>query len=645
MYHKLLSFILFIFVVPTARAQQEMPSGSLPDSIVVTANRYPMPQRDAAQRITVWDALDIQSMAVHSFDELLRAVGGVEVFSRSGFGIQSDITMRGSTFNGVLLLVDGIPLNDAMTGHFITDLPIPISDIARIEVMRGPAAMAYGPDAMGGVIHIMTHAAAASPPTEPGVEGGLGASTGSHGHNEYRGDAVYQSPRWSIGGASVFQQSDGETISNADGPVEGPDGLVKTDFSRSAHTLYQSFRFSGFDAYLRLAMDRRDFNAYHFYTISALDFSREKTETYWAHLRLKSIPTHSLQWQAHASWKRHEDWFLFNPSFSANEHTSQHLTAQFHLNHRISTRWQLVTGVNAGTRSIDSNNLGNHEDNKAGFFALNQFEINDQIRINAGSRIDYDSGFGVEVSPQANLLFKSGAWALRANMGRSVRAPNYVERYINTVAPPSRGRNYGNPDLESERAWSYEGGADFYPSAGISFHATAFHRRTSNLIDFAQRAPTSTPMLADSVLLALNIVEVNLDGIEIDAVLTQTVGRNSFWDLSATYTRLHSTLEGKWPDATFKYASGHARNLIQAMSSLRHRGASIGIHYLWKEKLDASSYAVVNLRASYQAFSGSVPVTFSLDLRNIFDRAYTEVLDAPLPGRWLVFGAHIKFRR
>lgn len=645
MYHRILSFIPFILVVTTALAQEGMPSGSLPDSIVVTANRSPLPQRDAAQRITVWDALDIESMAVHSFDELLRAVGGVEVFSRSGFGVQSDITMRGSTFNGVLLLVDGVPMNDAMTGHFLSDLPIPISDIARIEVMRGPASMAYGPDAIGGVIHIMTRAATSPPPAHSAFEGGLGASAGTHGHNEYRGDIVYHRARWSIGGASVFQQSDGETVRNSDGPVEGPDGLIRTDFSRSAHTLYQILRFDRFDAYLRLAIDKRDFNAYHFYTISSLDFSRERTETYWAHLRLKSRQNGATQWQAHAAWKQHEDWFLFNPSFSANEHTSRHLSGQFQLNQLVSPRWQLVTGVNASTRSIVSNNLGNHNDSKAGFFALSHIEINDYLSLNAGSRIDYDTGFGTEVLPQASILYKTAPLAFRANIGRSVRAPNYVERYINTVSPPSRGRNYGNPDLESERAWSYEAGVDYYPLAGLSIHATAFHRRTNNLIDFAQRAPTSTPMLADSVLLALNIVEVDLDGIEIDAALTQSMGSNTYWELSTTYTHLHSTLEGKWPDATFKYASGHARNLIQAMSSLRHQGATIGIQYLWKEKLDASSYGVVNLRAAYQVFSGSTPIILSVDLRNIFDKAYTEILDAPLPGRWLIFGAQIKFRR
>ena len=114
-----------------------MPEGVLPDSIVVTATRVPISVRDAGQRISTWTAEDIANLSVNSFDELLRHVGGVEVFSRTGFGIQSDITMRGSTFNGVVVLIDGMPLNDAMTGHFITDMPLPLTQIKRVEVLRG----------------------------------------------------------------------------------------------------------------------------------------------------------------------------------------------------------------------------------------------------------------------------------------------------------------------------------------------------------------------------------------------------------------------------------------------------------------------------------------------------------------------------
>ena len=631
---------LFLLCTSPLWAQSELPEGVLPDSIVVTATRVPISVRDAGQRISAWTDEDIAQLSVNSFDELLRTVGGVEVFSRTGFGVQSDITMRGSTFNGVLVLIDGMPMNDAHTGHFVTDMPLPLTQIKRIEVLRGPAAMLHGPDALGGVIHILTDATVNPEPLGPTSGGLIGIQRGSHGLFDMHGDGVIRKKNVSLGIASIYQQSDGESIENQDGPIIGPNGAVKTDFWRLTNSVFSSATFSRFSAFARLGMDRRDFNAFHFYTISALDFSREQTDTYWAQVRLQNRLNAPIQWNGQVVWKRHDDTFTFNPQFSTNRHTSQHLFSQFHFTRALSSTWTFTTGVSGGIRSITSNNLGDHQDGRAGIFAVANAKLIERLSVYAGSRIDYDSGFGVEVIPQFSLLWRPGPWAIRTNIGRAVRAPNYTERYINTTAPPQRDRNYGNPDLEAERAWSYEAGLDLYPAQGISLHATGFRRMTSNLIDFAQRAPSSIPMLADSVLLALNIVEVDLKGIELDAVVNRPVGEANL-NLSATYTYFDSELEGLWPDATFKYASGHGRNIVQVSTSLAFLSTTLGSQLLWKEKLDGTSYSTINLRATQSLQLKRNTVKLTLDLRNVLDEFYTEVLDAPMPGRWISFGAHL----
>ena len=81
---------------------------------------------------------------------------GVEVQSRGGFGVQGDIVMRGSTFTQVLILVNGMRLNDPLTGHFNSYIPVSMADIERIEILRGAASAMYGPDAVGGVINIIS---------------------------------------------------------------------------------------------------------------------------------------------------------------------------------------------------------------------------------------------------------------------------------------------------------------------------------------------------------------------------------------------------------------------------------------------------------------------------------------------------------
>ena len=626
--------LLILLLLPVSTMAQDAPlSGVLPDSIVITATRYPTPQREVGQRVTVWTARDIEASGANSLDTFLRTAGGIEVFSRAGFGVQSDITMRGSTFNGVLLLVDGMRINDGMTGHFISDFPVPLSQIARIEVLRGPASMVYGPDALGGVIHVITKAASEMHEAPWGLNAGV--STGSHGLMDVQGDVRVQKNRWEWGLGSVFQTSDGERITNAEGPVTGPRGDVFTDFQRSAHSLYQRYRSNTLDALLRLSADWRDFNAYHFYTVSPFDFSREETETYLAHFRLQSLNAGPTQWQAHASWKQHNDFFDFNPQFSANEHTSRHLIGQFNLQHRFSATVSATAGASGGTRSIASNSLGDHDDGFVGFFGMMHLRPAPSLSIQAGTRVDYDTGFGTEVIPQANLRFQQARWALRANLGRAVRAANYVERYTNRTRPPQRGRNYGNPDLEAEKAWSYEAGIDLYLTPALTLHTTGFRRRTDNLIDFAQRAPGATPTLADSVLLALNIVEVDLQGLEVDIEYNRGTPNGNV-QVNASYTYMTSDLAGLWPDATFKYASGHGRHLAQVAASWYFKGHRLGSQWLWKEKLDGSSYAVLNLHSAWQLPVHRLKLT--LDVQNLFDETYTEILDAPMPGRWFVVG-------
>ncbi len=93
---------------------------------------------------------------MQSIDELLRYVPGVEVQSRGPMGTQADFTIRGGTFQQVLVILDGIRLNDPLTGHFSSYIPISPAEIDRIEVLKGASSAIYGTEAVGGVIHIIS---------------------------------------------------------------------------------------------------------------------------------------------------------------------------------------------------------------------------------------------------------------------------------------------------------------------------------------------------------------------------------------------------------------------------------------------------------------------------------------------------------
>lgn len=630
--------VLLLCIALPVRAQEAVVHYALPDTLVVTASREAEDVRLTGRRVTVWTARDVAALPVSSFDELLRTVGGVEAFSRNGFGVQSDLTMRGSTFNGVLLLLDGVRLNDPMTGHFLTDFPVPLAEIARIEVLRGPATALYGPDALGGVIQVFTYSGLRGPGmAASGFEGSGTLKRGAF--NLYDLDAAvrFAGARSALSFASALQASDGMPVRGEDGQVvRGSNGEVRTDFSRQTHSaaFVQALRRA--TLFARVGLDDRDFGAYRFYTPFASDTAREATTTYWAQARLQGDPAAPTRWTLALAAKQHEDTYIYNPQTPANEHTSSLLSLQAQMHRTLNPSLILGAGGSASYRDIDSNNMGRHDDATAGGYLTTRWLPAPRLALNASGRLDYDPGFGLEATPQVSAAYNLPRLTLRAGVARAVRAPNYVERYFNTTLARPRGRDLGNPDLQAERAWSYEAGLDAYPTEGLSLHATAFSRTTDDLIDFVKLAPE------DTVFLARNVLSVRTNGLELDADARRMLGPNRL-RLAATYTWLDAELRDETRAAAYKYVLTNARHLVQGQAALDTGPATLAVQGLWKSPLEGDAYGVVNVRVAYRLNLGRQHLVLSGELRNLFDHAYAEVFNAPMPGRWWLFG--VRFGR
>lgn len=608
----------------------------MPDSVVVTASRVPESAATTGRRVAVWTQADLQRHAVTSFDQLLDVVSGVDVQSRGGFGTQSDLTLRGSTFNGVLLLLDGARLNDPMTGHFLMDLPVPLSEIVRVEVLRGPATALYGPDALGGVVHLMTrtglrNGTASATGTQGGVDGRFGSDTLYDGTAHVR----HVKPRTTVSAAATAQGSDGSPVETTDGTRVLRNGeVIRTDFTRQAGTAAVSHTFGDATLYTRAGADHRDFNAWHFYTPFASDKARESTETYWMQARLQSDASGATQWQAQVAGKQHADRYQYNPDAPTNEHTSRLLTAQTQVSHAVRPDLTLTGGASGSLRGIDSNRYGLHSEPSGGVFGSLRWHATHRLTLNTSTRVDADAVFGVEATPQLYLAYRLADVTLRAGGGRAVRAPNYVERYIST------GGNQGTPDLNAEQSWSAEVGVDVAPTPSLDLHVTGFGRWTNDLIDYALQNPN------DDVFVAQNLHEVNTLGVEVEGALTQSVGSTRL-RLSSAYTFLDATLNADDSVADYKYALTSARHLLQGTASVQHGPLALSLQGLWKDRLNRSlatdRYAVVHGRAGYTLPVGAQRVTLSGEVRNLFNRSYSEVFNAPLPGRTLLVGASLRW--
>ena len=131
------------------------------DPVTVTSSLTPVNTSKTGRNIIIIKGDRFNSLPVNSLDELLRYVPGIEIQSRGPMGAQSDIVMRGGTFQQVLVILDGIRLNDPVTGHFNSYIPIAPAEIDRIEILKGASSALYGSEAVGGVIHIITKSFAA----------------------------------------------------------------------------------------------------------------------------------------------------------------------------------------------------------------------------------------------------------------------------------------------------------------------------------------------------------------------------------------------------------------------------------------------------------------------------------------------------
>ncbi|KAF0218686.1 MAG: iron complex outermembrane recepter [Geobacteraceae bacterium] len=180
---------LLLYPCPPARAESEEEMQTLDmfyeaKDLVVAATRNPKPLSQVAENLTVISAGEIEAMNAHTLTDVLVTVTGVQVDRRGGPGSLSGFNIQGAPFNHILVLIDGVPFNN-LSDNFADIGVIPVRQIERIEIIKGPATSSWG-QALGGVINIVTK----SPPEEGKLGGALSASIGERTTGDYLGEAA-----------------------------------------------------------------------------------------------------------------------------------------------------------------------------------------------------------------------------------------------------------------------------------------------------------------------------------------------------------------------------------------------------------------------------------------------------------------------
>lgn len=464
--------------------------------------------------VEVLDRAALDRLPGLSLAQLLVHGLGVDVQVRSA--ASADVSVRGGSYQQALVLLDGVRVSDMQTAHFSLDLPVPLDDIERIEILRGGASALHGPDAAGGVINIITRRGAARSVHVEGGSYGTARAATSLGVAGDQGSARV---------AAEYATSDGH---RAGTDYDMQQMRVALDRTVSATRL-------GFDA----AYARRDFGANAFY--GAYN-SVERTGVATLALRAERAAGTRGWMHAGLSWRRHDDDFVLrreNPAAYENRHTNTMLLGQLSVRQSLTGALGVAAGVEGAHLSLASFRLGDRSETRLAAF-VEASHTAAGATFTAAGRLDHATATGESFSPSVTLVVPLTArLTARTALARGVRAPSWTERHYTDPA------NRGNAALGVETFWTADVALRREFGRGVSAEVTLFGRRSRDLIDWTKPAA----MGAVVPWTAMNVGAATLHGVELAAALPRAAGID--WQVRAQGTRFTTDLN---PGFIGKYA-------------------------------------------------------------------------------------------
>lgn len=603
--------------------------------VSITAARVPQKLNETGRNITVLDGKMFQQLPVQSLDELLKYVPGVEVQSRGPMGAQSDIVLRGGTYQQVLVLLDGIKINDPITGHFTSYMPVAPYEIARIEVLRGPAAATYGAEAVGGVIHIITKTFSQ-----------FTDSNSRHAQVNLSG-GQYQMLH-ADAGAQYTSQSMNASLGVLSNNTSGQ--LLRGNNRGYLHnnTLSASFAWKlpkNWQLSLRASLDSRDFAAQNFYTTYVSDTATEKVSTSWNQLQFKQQGLKGTQ-EIDVVYKMTTDHYLYHPEVTANENHSRYGMLQYINTHQFGAAWHTSFGAQVSQRSILSNDRGDHNTMQLAAFGTLLYQMK-HWRLSGSLRSDWDQNYGFALLPQINASYVVNKITFRSSIGRALRSADFTERFNNYNKALVSAGSIGNPDLGAEKSWNYELGATANLGNYFKANVTGFYRSQHDVIDWVNTAYADMPRQVNlvstgSYALAKNIKQVDTKGLELDLSYQQTFWQQHQLFLNAGITLMQSTSNDSMPSY---YIIAHAKTLVQGTLMYAFKRFNCSFNVLYKERSSSSASGIqASISPQYCILNARFGMTINqhwsvfTQCNNVTDLHYSDLLGSQMPGRWLSAG-------
>jgi vitamin B12 transporter len=587
------------------------------------------------------DSAQLHVQPALTTEALLRFVPGVDVRQRGAGGTQADLSLRGGSFDQVLVLLNGIDLSDPQTGHHHMNLPVDVADLSGVEVLQGAASRRYGSGAFSGAINFATK-------TSKARQLNAEASYGSFNTYRLRAAANLSSGEFSNFTSLTYTASDGYRHN--------------TDYNRmNLYSLTSWQNEKAGTAELQLGLQQKSFGANGFYTL-AYPEQFEHTRTLFSSLRWKK------QWedvdltvQMHS--RRHYDRFElfrdFNGAASWYQDHNYHLTdvngAGANLQY-FSAIGKFSSGLSFRNDHVYSTVLGfaipDTEEKPINKFEKEAGKVftKEANRFITTAFLDYTGNWNGFVLTGGLSLTNSRDYSTHWNFGGELsyflqnELSFYVSANTATRLPTFTDLFYqnathtANPGLQPEKSLNMEGGVA-YNERRFSARASVFARRGSNIIDWVRYA-------GETKWNSLNMVAVNTAGAEFSFEYKPESRMINQLQISYTYIQNDKIADG----FDSKYA----------LDYLRHQFL-LGIDHRIVDRLSASWNVSMSDRAgTYTEFSTGTIIgyepfwlvnarirydlnnwQFFADVNNILDVSYVDFGGLPLPG--IHFQAGVKW--
>lgn len=601
-----LTLIAIIIFIQTGHMQQEPVKIDSLKEIIVTSTRIDLPFKENSRSINIITSKTIKNSAATNVADLLQQVAGIDIRRRGTAGNQADIYIRGGSFDQTLLLIDGIKMDDAQTGHHTMNAALPIEVIKRIEIIKGPAARVFGQNAFTGAINIVT---------KKELKNTVSAHLETGSFKQLNGSVTI--------GSNLKNTSHIIHV----GKVTSEGYRMNSDYNNSNYFIKSTFNKQAQPIQLMASFFDRKFGAEKFYTTNPDWNEYEETQNSLIGFST-TFKIDNLKINPRIYWRRNQDLFLLKrnePNFFRNLHINNKIGAE--INTTYNSKLGITGfGIDISKVYLKSNNLGYRNRFVTNLFLEHQFKFfNTKLDVTPGVAVTYFSDFKFHAFPGLDIGYKlTNQIKIFGNTGYTYRIPTYTDLFYTDPG------TIGNANLEPEEALSVELGGSFFTTHFTSSFAL-FYRDSSSLIDYVKDN-------ADDKYMAQNLRDLYTKGFDVSTSYNFKIN-NLNQSFALSYTFIEDEV-GELKINFSRYAINSLKHhFIARLNTQLTKNLNFNTIYKHAERTAGLSYNVWDM----SVIMATKPFELSITAANIFNEDYIETGLVPMPPSHVLIGMRYGF--